>query len=59
MRYGAAPFSEPLDSVGGREKIELHHKQRIADGGAVYDLENLSILTPKAHIELHKKGTQQ
>jgi hypothetical protein len=59
MTNGAAPYAEPLDSVGGREKIEIHHKQRITDGGAVYDLENLSILTPKAHIELHKKGTPQ
>ncbi|WP_095186888.1 S-type pyocin domain-containing protein [Pseudomonas sp. Irchel 3E19] len=59
MANGAAPYAEPLDTVGGREKIEIHHKQRIADGGDVYDLENLSILTPKAHIELHKKGTQQ
>ena len=59
MTNGAAPYAEPLDSVGGREKIEIHHKQRITDGGAVYDLENLSILTPKAHIESHKKGTPQ
>jgi hypothetical protein len=59
MTNGAAPYAEPLDSVGGREKIEIHHKQRITDGGAVYDLENLSILTPKAHIDLHKKGTPQ
>lgn len=59
MTNGAAPYAEPLDSVGGREKIEIHHKQRITDGGAVYDLDNLSILTPKAHIELHKKGDLQ
>jgi hypothetical protein len=59
MTNGAAPYAEPLDSVGGREKIEIHHKQRITDGGAVYDLDNLSILTPKTHIELHKKGDLQ
>lgn len=59
MANGAAPYAEPLDTVGGREKIEIHHKHRIADGGEVYDLENLRILTPKAHIELHKKGTPQ
>ncbi|QXI22633.1 S-type pyocin domain-containing protein [Pseudomonas iranensis] len=55
MANGAAPYAEPLDTVGGREKIEIHHKHRIADGGEVYGLENLRILTPKAHIELHKK----
>ncbi|UQS13248.1 S-type pyocin domain-containing protein [Pseudomonas sp. HS6] len=59
MRGGSAPNSDPSDNVGRRDKYEIHHKQRIADGGAVYDVENLSILTPQAHIELHKKGNQQ
>ncbi|MFM9381325.1 S-type pyocin domain-containing protein [Pseudomonas sp. UV AK001] len=59
MANGAAPYAEPWDTVGSREKIEIHHKHRIADGGEVYGLENLRILTPKAHIELHKEGTPQ
>ncbi|MBC3272895.1 S-type pyocin domain-containing protein [Pseudomonas sp. SWRI81] len=59
MANGAAPYADPLETVGGREKFEIHHNHRIADGGEVYDLENLRILTPKAHIELHKKGTPQ
>lgn len=54
MRNGAAPYTDPTDNVGGREKYEIHHKQRIADNGAVYDVDNLTILTPKAHIELHR-----
>ena len=59
MRSGAAPYTDLNDNVGGREKYEIHHKQRIADEGAVYDVDNLTILTPKAHIELHKSGIQQ
>ncbi|MCU0090097.1 S-type pyocin domain-containing protein [Pseudomonas koreensis] len=58
MRSGAAPYTDPTDNVGGREKYEIHHKQRIADKGAVYDADNLTILTPKAHIELHRHGVQ-
>lgn len=59
MRNGAAPYTDLNDNVGGREKYEIHHKQRIADEGAVYDVDNLTVLTPKAHIELHKSGIQQ
>jgi hypothetical protein len=59
MRSGAAPYTDLDDNVGGREKYEIHHKQRIADEGAVYDVDNLTVLTPKAHIELHKSGIQQ
>lgn len=58
MRNGAAPFTTPDDHVGERNKFEIHHIQWISKGGAVYDLDNLSIMTPKEHIELHKKGTK-
>ncbi|WP_181288104.1 S-type pyocin domain-containing protein [Pseudomonas brassicacearum] len=58
MRNGAAPFTAPDGHVGERNKFEIHHIQLISDGGAVYDLDNLSIMTPKEHIELHKKGTK-
>ncbi|WP_413793142.1 MULTISPECIES: S-type pyocin domain-containing protein [unclassified Pseudomonas] len=58
MRNGAAPFTIPDDHVGERNKFEIHHIQWISKGGAVYDLDNLSIMTPKEHIELHKKGTK-
>ncbi|SDG78253.1 S-type Pyocin [Pseudomonas thivervalensis] len=58
MRNGAAPFTIPDGHVGERNKFEIHHIQWISKGGAVYDLDNLSIMTPKEHIELHKKGTK-
>jgi hypothetical protein len=54
MRTGAAPYPSLSDQVGGRTKFEIHHGIEIAKGGAVYDMENLSVLTPKRHIEVHK-----
>lgn len=58
MAKGAPPFSSRLDQVGGRRKFEIHHKHEVAKGGAVYDLENLLVMTAKRHIEFHKGEKQ-
>jgi hypothetical protein len=58
MLNGAAPYPDRRGQVGGRKKFEIHHKDEVAKGGAVYDMENLVILTAKRHIDLHK-GTKQ
>ncbi|WP_409014162.1 HNH endonuclease signature motif containing protein [Arsenophonus sp.] len=58
MRDGLSPFSPKNEQVGGREKYEIHHIKPIKDGGDVYNLDNLSVLTPKKHISIHsKKGS--
>ncbi|MGR6547778.1 S-type pyocin domain-containing protein [Pseudomonas plecoglossicida] len=54
MRRGLAPLALPNERVGGRVKYEIHHKQRIADGGGVYDIDNMVILSPKFHIKFHR-----
>ncbi|VVN77325.1 S-type pyocin domain-containing protein [Pseudomonas fluorescens] len=54
MRNGAAPYPGRSDQAGGRRKFEIHHEIEIAKGGAVYDMENLLVLTPTRHIEIHK-----
>ncbi|MFK0086663.1 hypothetical protein ACIQUS_05140 [Pseudomonas sp. NPDC090755] len=54
MRRGLAPLALPNERVGRRVKYEIHHKQRIAEGGGVYDLDNMIILSPKFHIEARK-----
>ena len=54
MKKDYAPMSSFMESVGGRRKIELHHKQLIPEGGDVYNVDNLNALTPKRHIEIHK-----
>jgi len=41
--------------IGSCVKLEIHHKHWISNGGAVYDLDNLTIMTPKDHIQTHRK----
>ena len=53
LKRGASPFVIPSESVGGRIVFEIHHVERIADGGATYDVDNLRVNTPKNHIEIH------
>lgn len=50
-----APYALPKDRIGRRVKLEIHHKHWIGKGGAVYDLDNLTIMTPKEHIQAHRK----
>ncbi len=56
MRDGGAPYVRESEQAGGRIKIEIHHKVRIANGGGVYNMGNLVAVTPKRHIEIHKGG---
>ncbi len=52
---GPAPFTKESEQVGGRSRYEIHHVIPIHAGGAVYDMDNLRILTPKQHISIHKQ----
>ncbi|MEX0574169.1 HNH endonuclease signature motif containing protein, partial [Enterobacter cloacae subsp. cloacae] len=54
MRKGNAPYTRTPDSVGKRERYEIHHIQPISQGGKVYDVDNMGITTPKHHIKIHK-----
>lgn len=56
MKNGRAPFSRKDDRSGGKVKFELHHVNRVSRGGKIYDIENIRIVTPKRHSELHKGG---
>jgi hypothetical protein len=58
MRKGTAPFPSTNDQYGGRVKFELHHQSEIAQGGAVYDMENIVVMTPRRHVFVHKGGNQ-
>lgn len=53
MEKGYSPFVRKVDRAGLRDKFELHHIQPISKGGAVYDVDNLGVTTPKKHIEIH------
>ncbi|MCO8165301.1 S-type pyocin domain-containing protein [Pseudomonas sp. 21LCFQ010] len=51
---GRSPFTIEADQVGGRMRFEMHHVIEIAKGGAVYDIDNIVIVTPKRHIQIHR-----
>ncbi|MNL23326.1 Pyocin-S1 [compost metagenome] len=55
MRRGKAPIALLPDRNGGRVKFEIHHLEEVAQGGAVYDMDNMVVMTPKRHIKLHGK----
>ena len=54
MKNGRAPFARKIDRIGGQVKFELHHINHISKGGAVYDVDNIRVVTPKQHSVLHK-----
>ena len=54
MKKGRSPHAVEREQVGKRLRIELHHKNYISEGGDVFGLDNISLLTPKRHIETHR-----
>ncbi|MFZ3281053.1 S-type pyocin domain-containing protein [Pseudomonas sp.] len=54
MKKGKAPIVRFGDTAGARVKYELHHKVGLAEGGDLYNADNINIVTPKAHVEIHK-----
>ncbi|MGS7249955.1 S-type pyocin domain-containing protein [Pseudomonas anuradhapurensis] len=58
MKRGLAPYARRDQRVGKRVKLEIHHKQEIAKGGAVYDFDNLVLMTPQVHINHHRGNDQ-
>lgn len=55
LRDGLSPSAKSSEQVGRRKKFEIHHVKPISEGGAVYDIDNLRVLTPKQHIEAHSQ----
>ncbi|MNJ34840.1 Pyocin-S2 [compost metagenome] len=53
MKYGYAPIARGQDWYKSHKAFILHHAQPISDGGAVYDLSNIKIVTPAAHQDIH------
>lgn len=52
MQGGLAPFTDVSQQIGGMKNYVLHHKTPINQRGAVYDMDNLYIVTPKYHKEI-------
>ncbi|HNT78901.1 MAG TPA: hypothetical protein PKH77_28170, partial [Anaerolineae bacterium] len=52
MTQGQAPFATAMQQTGNgiaQLKYNLHHLQSLADGGGLYDLGNIIIVTPRYH----------
>jgi hypothetical protein len=56
MKKGLAPQVDASQRLGARTGFELHHRSPIHSGGAVYDLSNILIVTPRYHQEILNKG---
>lgn len=56
MKKGYSLFAPQSEQVGGRQKFEIHHLHPISEGGEVYNVDNMVIMTPKAHIAAHSKN---
>lgn len=54
MANGNAPFAPEIERAGGAGKFELHHKIYISNNGSVYGLENITVVTPSRHKEIHR-----
>jgi hypothetical protein len=52
MRNGNAPIAVETQWFGGSRSYTLHHTTPIAKGGGVYDMSNLTIVTPRIHQEI-------
>ena len=55
MAKGKAPFAPKKERAGTTGKFELHHKVYISKGGSIYGLENISVVTPRRHKEIHRE----
>jgi LysM domain len=53
IRNNLSPRALKEDWYGKQRALVVHHNNEIQHGGAVYDLSNLTIVTPKAHNRLH------
>ncbi|MNE64776.1 Pyocin-S2 [compost metagenome] len=58
LRKGRAAPVRKSERAGRRIKIELHHHKHLSQGGGVYDIDNIRLMTPKRHINTHK-GIEQ
>lgn len=50
---GHAPTSRKNDHYKSHRRFILHHVDPIAKGGGVYDLDNIRIVTPTSHQQIH------
>ncbi|MGY2441922.1 S-type pyocin domain-containing protein [Pseudomonas sp. SDO52101_S400] len=59
LSKGNSPFVPKAERNGKNGRYEIHHIEHIQHGGAVYDVDNLSVATPKRHVEIHREDRQK
>ena len=52
-KHGLAPMVRKTDRYKSHASYVLHHVVPISEGGAVYDLDNIRVVTPQAHHDIH------
>lgn len=55
---GFAPRAPEREAQGRNLSFHLHHVVPINQGGQVYDIDNLRVVTPKEHTEIHSKSKE-
>jgi hypothetical protein len=58
MTEGLAPRAQHSEHVGKKKSFEIHHVHEVGKGGAVYDIENMRLLSPRQHIRKHSRRNQ-
>ena len=53
MRDGLAPKAPRNQQLGAQKVFHLHHPHRIIDGGPVYDVDNIRVVSPLKHKQIH------
>jgi hypothetical protein len=57
MSRGRAPKAPGELQTPDSMEYHLHHPDRVADGGPVYHLDNIWVVSPLRHRRLHSKGS--
>ena len=48
------PIAPDSEQMGARIKYEIHHKQRVVEDGAVYDVDNRVLVSPTFHVKMQQ-----
>ncbi|MPQ86267.1 S-type Pyocin [Pseudomonas sp. MAFF 730085] len=51
---GLSPYAPLEEHLGENKKFEIHHVIPLEYGGELYNIDNLIIVTPRRHAELHR-----
>ena len=56
MSEGHAPIAHQSQWNGGNRSYVLHHNTPIQRGGGVYDMNNITVMTPRFHLDVLDRG---